>query len=220
MKEGIKTDRYDLLSGKNTKESPLYASLYGARLSLQKSLGLKTLSIIQHDNDKRILEQFGSRYPYAFMRMTSLSIVKDMQNNRLIKRTGSMIQAEVIDTITIHKGYLFDAKINMELVFVTDQMVDALTYIEKLAILSATDSFTFTIRLPNSSEWQASIVFESEDFAIPQAVLEDEENPKALELNYSFYLKTKIGLIKQVSKINNEGRVDSTVIAGENDDAE
>lgn len=220
MIEGIKTSAYDLLSGKDTKESPLYASLYGARLSLQKNLGFKTISIIQHDNDKRILKQFGSRYPYAFMRLTSIRVLKDRQNVKLIKRSGSMIQAIASDVLTVNKGYLFDADIQMEIVFTTDQMVDALTYIEKLAILAATDSLTFQVKVPNCSAWQCSVVFESDDFSIPVATLEDEENPKALELNYPFILKTKLGLIKQVSKINNEGLVDSTVIAGEYDDAE
>lgn len=222
MREGTKTSRYDLLSGVSANESPLYASLYGTRKALASGLGLRTLPIIQHDNDKRILsDEAGSRYPYAFIRISSLRVDKEGQNLKQIKRSGSAIQAQDnVDTLQIFKGYLFPASISCELVFYTDAVLDALNYIQKLAILSATDSLSFEVKLPNCSSWQVGLFFESDDFSIPTSVLEDEENPKALELVYPFSIKTKIGIIKEVSKVNNQGRVEQSIVPGSIDDAE
>ena len=217
---GSKSKSFDSLSGAKSKESPLYASLYGTKVSLAKNLGLDSVPLVQHDNDKRVLRANGGKFPYAFLRVDSMRIDLDAQNVKQIKRSGSMIQAQQDDVLTIFKGYLFPATISLTLVFVTDDLIDALTYIEKLAILAATDTLSFEIKVPGSSSWMASIVFESNDFSIPASVLEDEENPKSMELSYPFVLKTKMGVIKPVSKINNEGRVDSSINVGVNDDAE
>lgn len=222
MKEGVKTSSFDLLSGVRSNESPLYASLYGTKRALSVGLGLKTVPIVQHDYDKRILSnEGGSRYPYAFIRLTSLRIEKENQNLKQIKRSGAAIQAQSnVDTLQIFKGYLFPSVISCELVFYTDAVLDALNYIQKLAILSATDSLSFEVKVPNISPWQVSVFFESDDFSIPTSILEDEENPKALELTYPFTIKTKLGIIKEVSKVNNEGRIEQSIVPGSINDAE
>ena len=220
MLEGAKTRTFDMLSGVDVNTNPLYASLFGMRESMSKKIGVKTLPIIQHDNTKRVLEALGSRYPFAFLKLTSIGVIVDRQNVNTIRRTASSIVATGEDVLEVYKGYLFDTNVNMEITFTTDSLLEAVNFCNKLAIYAATDAFDFELSVPGTGSWNVQVKFENNDFQIPTAALEDEENPKALEMTFPFVLVTKTGIIRSVAKVNHEGRVNTSITPGEYDDAE
>lgn len=210
---GLKTNGYDLLGGTQTKNTPLIATLYGVRKSLAANLGLSTVRLVTHDNQKRILStEAKSKYPYGYMRIRSLRIIKDRTNVQAIRRHGAVSSVKLGQEITIDKGYLFPASLAMELTFVSDDIFDVLHLTEKLAIISAYNGFTFGLTLPElENEFFVAVKFESDDFSIPDSVLQDEQNPASMELTFPFTVETHLGIVKQVAKINNQGQVDHSI---------
>lgn len=209
---GLKSQTFDLLAGTESNSVPLLATLHGVKKSFCSNLGLESCRVITHDNQKSILsDEAGQRYPYAYLKLNSIGIIKDSLPNKSIRRNGSSIQATIGRNITIDKGYLFPARISTELVFATDSLMDAIKYIEKVAILSAFDGFSFELKMPEVSSFMVSVFGEAEDVNIPQSVRESESDPSAFEIVVPFRIETKLGIIKQVAKVNNENILTSNV---------
>lgn len=215
---GLKSNTFDLIAGTESNSVPLLATLHGAKKSFCSNLGLESCRVITHDNQKSILEtEAKQRYPFAYLKLNSIGIKRDSLPNKNIRRHGSSIQATIGRQITIDKGYLFPSMLSTELTFITDDIMDAVKYIEKLAILSAFDGFSFELKMPEVTGFMVGIFQEGDSINIPQAVRESEENPAAFEIVVPFTIETKLGIVKQVAKVNNDAELTSTFTARHND---
>jgi hypothetical protein len=213
---GLKDQAFDLLGATTNKSSPLISTLDGVNKALSKGLAFKTIKLITHDNQKRVLRADASRqYPYGYTRLRSIRILKDRINPKVIRRHGSSTNIDFAREITIDKGFMFPSALGMELTYVSDDILDVLQLTEKLAIIAAYDGFTFQLDLPGVGEFFVSIRFDSDDFAIPDSTIENEEDPQAMELTFSFTVETHLGIVKQVAKINQDQRIEhNTVLPG------
>lgn len=207
----LKTNKFDLLGGSTNKNEPFIATINGVRRTLEQSLGLNSIRLITHTNQKKLLREEGQPYPYGFIRLTSLRVIKDRTNVKQIKRHGSSTNVEIAREITIDKGFMFPTALSMELVFSSDNLLDFLGLVQKLAIVNSVDGFTFGLNLPVVGDFFVGVRFEQDDFAIPQIDWELEENPSVFEATYPFMVETHLGIAKQVAKINIDGAITSSV---------
>lgn len=207
---------FNLLSGTQYANTPLYASFLGLRQTFAKHLGISSnIPIITHNNQKAILrKERNSSYPYAYILLSGLKVVRDQEPNKSIARRGSHISTQSATNATVAKGYLFKAEINFELHWLHNQITDVIMFIEKMSILGAIDAFTFNVTVPNVPEWVATVELPDGEIAIPRAELDDPAEPGAMDIAIQMVLKTRIGIVKDVPKVNNQGLVTQTVGVG------
>lgn len=210
---GSKTETFDLLSGIKNKNTPLLLTLYGFRQSLGNHIGIKNIPLVSHDNHKAVLRrEHGSSYPYAYFKLNSFEIVRDDQVVKNIRRHASAISLDDLTNSTLTKGFLFPTKLSIEFHWVHSNILDVIQYIEKSAILGAVDGFSFQVNIPGiKSDWTASVDMDSGPITIPQAALEDSNEPGGMDIVSNFTIRTKTGIVKEVPKINNEGIVQRSV---------
>lgn len=208
----IERRNFDLLGGVKTANSPLWLSFHGFRKTLSHHLGLKTLPFIMHDDTKATLrKEYGSQYPYGFYRMNSFQIIRDQAPGKTVRRHGSAWGYEGATNAQIHKAYMFPAEIMMELHYINDDPAKVIHFVEKVSILGATGSFSFKVKLPGVNEFSCRISVEDGPIEIPQVELENESDAGAFEIVVPFKMTTKVGVIKGVPKINNQGAVEQSI---------
>ncbi len=206
---------FDLLSGSSYSNTPLYASLLGLRQTFATHLGVPSnIPIISHNNTKVILRRESDvSYPYAYIVLNDFRVLRDQAPNKSIARRGNLIHTSEVTNSTIVKGYFFACEVNFELHWVHNQITDVIKYIEKLQILGAIDGFSFGVKVPNANEFIASVELPDGATSFPRAELDEPVDPSGIDVNTSMVLKTKIGLTRDVPKVNNEGIVTQTVSA-------
>lgn len=199
---------FDLLGSVQNAQTPLFLTLLGFRKTVSRHLGLKTLPFILHDNPKSILRREQQQeYPYGFFRLNSFEIVRDGQANKTLRRHGSTMTLDDATNAAISKGFLFPCHLVVELHFIHNDPQEVLHLIEKTAILGAVDGLSFKVGMPGSSDWVVGVQLSEGPVDIPQVELENEADAAAFDISLNFTLRTRVGVIKDVPKINNEGRV-------------
>lgn len=204
----LKAKGFDLLSAVKNTQTPLFLSLLGFRKSLSRHLGLKAMPLIMHDNLKAALdkEDFPG-YPYGYFRISSLEVKRDGQANKTLRRHGSTLTLEAITNAVVQKGYLFPCEIMVELHFIHNDSPEVLLFIEKCAILGAVDGFSFQVDMPGSTSWTVGVTMEEGPISIPDVELESESDAAAFDISVQFRINTRAGIVKNVPKINNEGKI-------------
>lgn len=199
---------YDLLSSVKNAQTPLFLSLLGFRKSISRHLGLKTLPFIMHDNPKAVVRRDqDAEFPYGYFRMRSFEIKRDGQANKTLRRHASTITLEEVTNAAIRKGYLFPCEIMLELHFMHNDPQEVLLLIEKCSILGAVDGFSFKVDMPGTTDWTVGVLLDEGPVDIPEVELENESDAAAFDIQLQFRMTTRVGIVKDVPKINNEGRV-------------
>ena len=214
----IEGDRFDLLGNNKNIQTPLFMSLVGFRKTLSNHLGISELPLIMSSNTKVIMRRENEySYPYGYFKLLSVEIQRDAQAVKTIRRTSSSITLDELTNAMISKGYLFPTKLETEVHFIHNDLRECLGFVEKLAILGAVDGFSFTVKMPGSTQWVVGVQMAEGPISFPDTSNEDPENPGAYDIQTSFTLNTKSGVIKSVPKINNEGKVTQFVGRNIND---
>ncbi len=210
--KNLKTSRFNYIGGSAVTSSPLLSTLHGVKKSLVSTIGLKKIFFITHNNQKIVAKkEAGSQYPYAFIRLQEVRTIKDRMPIKHIRRQGSSVQATIAREITIDKGFLFPTDLVCELTFVSDDILETFKFVEKFGILLASDALSFTLDLPGTSPFVVSMLSENDSISLPQIEIDAEENPGGLDIVIPITIRTNLGIVKQVAKINNEGHVDSSI---------
>jgi hypothetical protein len=161
-----------------------------------------------HDDTKSVIRREQSaEFPYGFFRLNSFEIMRDAQVNKILKRHGTTLTVDEVTNATISKGYLFPCNLSVELHFIHNEPYEVLNLIEKCAILGAVDGFSFTVDMPGTSDWVVGVMMDEGPIEVPQVELENESDAAAFDIVMNFTLKTRVGVVKNVPKINNEGHV-------------
>lgn len=203
---------FDMLGSVRNVQTPLMLTLVGFRKSISKHLGLKAFPQIMHDNQKAVVrrEQHDS-YPYGWFRISSFEIQRDMQPNKTLRRHGSTMTLDDLTNATVSKGYLFPTLLNVEMRYINNDPIETLMLIEKVAVLGAVDGFSFKVNMPGAPEWTVGVQLSEGPVDVPQSELENEADAAAFDLSLNFTIRTRVGVIKSVPKINNEGRVTQSI---------
>lgn len=208
----IKGRNFDLLSAVQNRQTSLYVTLLGFRASLSQKLGLKELPLITHDDMKAELRRRDNpSYPYGFFSIESLEIKKDQTLNKSTRRHSSAIAFDTATNAIVNKGYLFPVDIQASVHFVHNDPRDVLLFLEKALILGAVDAFSFKASVPGIPDWTVGVAMADGPVSLPRSEFENEADAGAFDIEMQFTISTKLGIIKDVAKINNEGRVDMSV---------
>lgn len=209
---GATTESFDLLSGVKNVQTPLFLTLMGFRRTISKHLGLKNLPWITHDNHKAVLKrEQTSQYPYGYFRLTSMGILRDQTLIKAVKRHGSAMALDELTNSTLTKAYMFPATLGIEFHFLHNDPAKTLLLMEKAAIMGAVDSFTFCVTMPGAGEWVVGVKMDEGPVSFPTSELESESNPQEFDITFNFELSTKLGIVKDVPKVNNEGTVSRSI---------
>lgn len=200
----------DFLDGTEKSTAPLLATLHGFRSMVQTHLGIKKFPLVFDDDPKGAVKRaYGgdSSYPYGFWRISSINIDDETQAVQMIKKAGSGFSMQDLENAVINKAFLFRTNIEVDCYYLNNDPKETLAFVERLMIVAATRMMTFEITLPDGTEWTVTPYANQKGASIPQASKEDEGKPSTLEVNFSFRLSTKSGIIKPVAKINNDGNI-------------
>lgn len=219
-------DNNDLLGGIKQTNGPLFASLLGVKKSFQHHFngdmakGFDVFPLVPHDAPKDSIKNDrntkGLTYPYAYWKMTDVSLVIDEQNKKTIRRRGSEYAGTASNT-SYSIGYFFPARIECSCIYETNQLTDALAFMERYLIMMGTEALNFKINLPmgrdqasqelNIATWTCRTFSESLNVAMPEVVIDEESSPYVFRYELPFSVRTKIGTHKEVAKFNNEGEI-------------
>lgn len=207
---------FDLLGAVKNAQTPFFMSLVGFRKSISKQFGVRVLPLVMHDNAKAIVRrEQDAEYPYGYFKINSLIVPRDKQPNKTLRRHGSTMSLEGATNSSITKGYLFPCSINLEMHFIHNDPVEVLRFIEKAAILGATGSLSFRVDMPGSTEFRVGVSIEDGPIELPSSELESETDAAAFDIMVSFRIDTRIGVFKDVPKINNQGHVTKSTEIGD-----
>tara|TARA_B100000700_G_scaffold88627_1_gene99929 strand:- start:45099 stop:45776 length:678 start_codon:yes stop_codon:yes gene_type:complete len=203
-----KGEGFDLLASIRNAQTPLFLTLTGFRKSMAKHLGLTILPFILHDNPKAVIRRSqNAEYPYGYFRLNSFEIMRDQQAVKTIRRHGSTRSLDDMTNAAISKGYMFPCKLMVELHFIHNEPREVLALIEKASILGAVDGFSFEATMEGSTPWTVGVAMEEGPVEIPQVSLEEESDAAAFDIQFSFSITSRVGVVKSVPKINNQGHV-------------
>jgi hypothetical protein len=201
----------DLLSGMDHDQSPLYISLYTFRESFKRHLRMASFSMVQTDDSKRTLRTNKDvDYPYGYFSVQDLAIQRDLQVIKTIQRVGYASQDPDIDSASLLKGYLFPAKCTIECHYFAKDIIQAFSFAERLGLMLAGGIFNSSVTL-DGHEWMVTIDDQQSPISIPTSVLEDESNPALHEITTNVEVSFRVGIIKEVPKVNNRGKVSQSV---------
>lgn len=216
----------DLLGGIKQTNGPLFASLLGVKKSFQKhfggkfSKGFDVFPMVPHDAPKDAIKDDrnskGLEYPFAYWRMNTMDLVVDEQNKKNIRRRGSELAGTASNT-SYSIGYFFPARLECTCTYETNQLTDALAFMERWVILLGTEALNLKINLPmgrdqasdevNYAQWTCRIFSESLSVNMPEVIIDEESSPYVFKYELPFSVRTKIGTHKEVAKFNNEGEI-------------
>lgn len=218
--------RNDLLGGIKQTNAPLYASLLGIKRSFMHrfggkfSRGFDVFPMVPHDAPRESIKDDRNsssiQYPFAYWKMNTLTLVTEEQNKKTIRRRGSELAGTASNT-GFSIGYFFPALLECTCVYETNQLEDALAFMERWVILLGTEALNIKLNLPmgrdQASEelnyvcWTLRTFSESLSVSMPETILEDESNPSVFRYELPFSVRTRIGTHKEVAKFNNEGEI-------------
>ena len=192
-------------------QSGINVTLYGVRRILERQFRLKNVLYLFNNNLKNPLQRKKDwLYPYSYLTLNSLRIVKDQHNNKAVQRhgmsdrqTGFTSQNNATNA-TINKFFLFPAELQMELHYFHDNVPEIIKFVEAFLILGGNSSLSFFIKLDDSAQWLARIELQDDSISVPVYDLEDPVSPGAMEITIALTIHTKMGFVRDVAKVNAE----------------
>lgn len=207
----------DMLGRSIDKNTPLFASLAGAREALKRFLSLRDLPIIQSNDVKAFLrQQQKPEYPYSYMSFTDIAIQKDGQAVKNLRRVSQGSSVHHATNSTVSKFYGFPAIISMELHFVTNDILAAVNFTTRSLITMHTEALNFDLECEAFS-WKVQITTDSESISFPRSDKDNEADPESFDMVLPLKIRTYIGVVKDVAKINNDGKVTTGIGIKERD---
>ncbi len=192
--------------------SALFASLYGTKRTFERSLGLNNIIFVFHNNTKyRLSKDPNPSYPYYYFKVGSIGLARDEKFLKAIQRDGISSRGnnrfvQRTTDATVHKYFMFPARISCEFHYFHNDLVGMTKFLEAFLILSATESLNFVVTMSDEIKWICRIEMTDDTLSTPDADLENPADPASNEIVVNFILHTHIGFMRDVAKVNNLGR--------------
>ncbi len=186
-------------------ENLLYIALQGCRAVIEKELGIKQVifsmtAAARTEFFRRGRESGELTFPYAFLNLTSLAAIKELQNNYAVQRHGVRFNAPGTRATTA-KGYLFPITLGLDFHYIDSEPTRILNIAQSLVLLSVTDGLSFKIDVGDIFSFVVRLEIPLET----TIMLEDpnaQEVPGASDVNVQFIMHTTIGFFRDVSAVN------------------
>jgi hypothetical protein len=141
----------DLLGSIKQTNAPLYSSLLAVKKAFIKRFQLDVFPLVPHNAPKGSVNSDRNediiRYPFSYWKFQTLNLVKEEQNAKTIRRRGSVSTGSSSNT-DFNIGYFFPALLNCQYNYETNQLEDALAFMERWLILLTSESLNVKITLP------------------------------------------------------------------------
>lgn len=207
------TDNVDRIVDKN---SAAYLTLYTFREAVKRFFGVQEFPLIQSNDVKREVKKslgvddpnrsVSDIYPYCYWSISDIGLVKDQQPIKGLARNSMGFTVDELQNAIVKKAYLFPSSINVEMHYVTKDLVDATDFITRALIVGHSGKLNAKVEM-DGAEWFVATFLTSESVSIPRSDKDSEADPEAMDLAISFRIDTKLGVMRDVPKINNRGRV-------------
>lgn len=216
------TDNVDRIVDKN---SAAYITLYTFRESVKRFFGLDEFPLIQSNDVKREVRKsvgvddpnhsVSAVYPYSYWSLSDIGLVKDQQTIKGIARNSLGHTLDELQNSIVKKAYLFPSSINVEMHYLTKDLIGATDFITRALIVGHSGKLNSEVQM-DGAKWFVTITMTSESVSIPRSEKDNEADPEAMDLVVSFRIDTKLGVMRDVPKINNRGAVTQGVELKEN----
>ena len=207
------TDNVDRIVDKN---SAAYLTLFTFREAIKHFFGIEDFPLIQSQDVKRELKRnigvdnpnnsVANAYPYAFWSLSDIGLIKDQQAIKGVARNSLGATFDELANSVLKKAYLFPSSINVEMHYFTKDLVDAINFSTSALLVAHSGKLNARVELDGVS-WIVTTTMTSESVPLPRTDKDQEQDPEALDLAISFRIDTKIGVMRDVPKINNRGTV-------------
>jgi hypothetical protein len=199
------------------KNSPAYITLVGYREVCKRFFQLGAFPLIQSQDVKRELRKGldeqnvnMTKYPYAYFSLSSVGITKDQQPIKGAARNSLGFTLDELTNSMVKKAFVFPASISVDMHYVTDDVIDALNFCTRTLIIAHSGKLNFRAEYEGVS-WIVAISLQSDELSLPRTDKDLESDPEGYDIQVSFRIDTKLGAVKDVSKINNRGDVTKSV---------
>ncbi len=207
------------------ENSAAYITLYTFREAVKRFFGLQAFPLIQSQDVKRQVKRelgvddpnrsVADLYPYAYWSLGSIGLVKDQQPIKGIARNSLGATFDELANAVLKKAYLFPSSLTVEMHYVTKDLVEALNFSTRALAVAHSGKLNARIEVDGASFF-VTTTMDSETISIPRSDKESEVDPEGIDLVISFRIDTKLGVMRDVPKINNRGTVTTGVELKEN----
>lgn len=203
--------KFDLLGRDIDKNTPFFISLLGGHSAIKRFFGFECpLPIIQSNDVKSVLRQRLENpndfvYPYAYMVLQNISMPKDGQSAKTVRRNSQGIVINETNS-TITKFFGFQMSVGLELHFVTNDILQAVNFSLKALSLLNSDSMSFEVESENFC-WKVSVTSDVDSISFPRSEKDNEADPEAFDMTCDIKITGYTGVIKDAPKINNLGKI-------------
>lgn len=205
----------DFLAGNEDNGTPLWAALLGFQKSFKARMGIDKFPLVMHNDHKGAIKKAykSDAYPYGYFRVTDIAMDTTMQIPKAIQRYASSTSFDEMTNSLVDQNYMFPCNLTIECFYYDNSPDTTMMFAQRLAIMNACRAFSFNVSIP-STQWWVDLVSSSESVPIPVVDIDDESKPMVSELTFGYTAKSKIGIVKSVPKINNEGKITTNVHIG------
>ncbi len=196
------------------RNSATYISLIAFREAAQRLLGIDKLPMVQSQDVKRQLRALEAAstnkqmmtYPFAYFNITRIAIDRDQMAIKTIARSGLGHTLDEVENAVIKKALMFPAIIGVELHYLTNDLIRAIDFSTRANLMAAASKLNSRVSL-DGAEWFVEVRFPDTAVDFPRPDKDLEEDPEAFDLVINCEIHTKIGVMRNVPKVNNRGAV-------------
>lgn len=197
------------------RNSAAYLTLTVYRDAVKRFFGIDRLPMIQSQDVKREVrrkaigsenDQVSNIYPYAYFNITSLGLVKDHLAVKTVARASRGFTMDELSEAVIKKAYMFPATIEVELHYVTNDLIRAIDFSTRALIVAATGKLNARVTHDGIS-WVIATSFAGDSISFPRPDKDLEEDPEGYDIIVPCTISTQLGVMRDVPKINNRGKV-------------
>jgi hypothetical protein len=197
--------------------APAYLTLYTFRESIQRFFSIETLPLVQSQDVKREMRKGlddpnanMQLYPFAYYSISTLSLIKDQSPIKGIARNSMGYTVDELTNATTKKAFVFPATINVELHYVTNDLIRALDFSTRALIVALSGKLNAEVQW-EGIKWFVTVRCDADSVNFVRTDKEMESDPEAMDLTITFSIDTKLGAMRDVPKINNRGSVQQTI---------
>lgn len=196
----------------------LLLTIRGVKQMFREVLGVENFSLQFHNNWKqglRASKKTGTAYPHGGFKITTINATENNLKNMMRVGTGDGIVAGGQNNAVIKRSFLIPVLLNCECEIKFQDVQEAMMFSTAASIFLSCGMLSFQATYGNNS-WTCEVKLSGGGKSMPMPMIDDLNDgstPGTAGVAFSLDVTTKVGFIRDVSKINNYGAVEFNVAA-------
>lgn len=190
----------------------LLLTVRGLKEMFNSVLGVENFSLQFHNNWKqglRASKKTGTDYPHGGFKITTLNVTENNLKNMMRVGTGDGVVAGANNNAVIQRSFLVAALLNCEVEIKFQDVQEAMMFSAAASIFLSCGMLSFQVAYGRNT-WSCEVKLSGGGHSMPMPMIDDlneGSTPGTAAVSFSLDVTTKIGFIRDVSKINNYGKV-------------